>query len=264
MQALRKNAKQFIIRSGLGRFRPYVDAISAYSKYGDWLKQNSSVRMFRERETMYDFLNTEIVCDEPVDYLEFGVYQGYTVKYWSTINANPDSRFFGFDSFEGLPEDWSGAFVRVPKGTFNTEGMIPQIDDPRVSFNKGWFQDSLPLFLETFDSRNRLLIHCDADLYTSTLFVLCTLHNRLKPGSLIVFDEFSARPTNFALSRITPRHFCGNSGWWPRSAPSAIRLRSRSFDRPWYHLLVESLGSHLPACALGSSSRLPTTMSHLR
>ncbi len=197
MQALRKNAKQFIMRSGLGRFRPYVDAISAYSKYGDWLKQNSSVRMFGERERMYDFLNAEIVRDEPVDYLEFGVYQGYTIKYWSTINANPDSRFFGFDSFEGLPEDWSGAFVRVPKGTFNTEGMIPQVDDPRVSFQKGWFQDSLPLFLESFESRNRLLIHCDADLYTSTLFVLCTLHNRLKPGSLIVFDEFSGATDEF-------------------------------------------------------------------
>ena len=197
MQSFRRNAKQFIIRSGLGPFRPYVDAISAYSKYGDWLKQNSSVQMFSKREEMYDYLNLEMVGDEPVDYLEFGVYQGYTIKYWSTINSNPNSRFYGFDSFEGLPEDWSGAFVHVPKGTFTTEGMVPEIDDPRVSFHKGWFQSSLPLFLQTFDSRNKLLIHCDADLYTSTLYVLCTLHNLFKSGSLIVFDEFSGATDEF-------------------------------------------------------------------
>ena len=197
MQALRKNAKQLIMRSGLGRLRPYVDAISAYSKYGDWLKENASLQHFNERERMYDYLDTEVVRGEPIDYLEFGVYQGYTIQYWSKINDNPHSRFFGFDSFEGLPEDWSGAFVRVPRGTFNTDGVIPAIDDPRVSFHKGWFQHSLPVFLQTFESRNRLVIHCDADLYTSTLYVLCTLHRYLKPGSLVIFDEFSGATDEF-------------------------------------------------------------------
>jgi O-methyltransferase len=197
MQTFRRNAKQFIIRSGLGPFRPYVDAMSAFAKYGVWLKKNSSVPVFSKREDMYDYLNLEIISGEPVDYLEFGVYQGYTIKYWSTINSNPNSRFYGFDSFEGLPEDWSGAFVRVPKGTFATEGMVPEIDDSRVGFHKGWFQNSLPLFLHSYKTQNRLLIHCDADLYTSTLYVLCTLHNFFKPGSLIIFDEFSSASHEF-------------------------------------------------------------------
>ncbi len=197
MQSLRKNAKHFVMRSGLGRLRPYVDAIGAYSKFGDWLKQNSCGQWFNSREQMYDYLNKELIGGGPIDYLEFGVYQGYTIKYWSTINANPNSRFYGFDSFEGLPEDWAGAFVRVPKGTFDTEGAIPECDDPRVAFHKGWFQNSLPVFLETFKVQNRLLIHCDADLYTSTLYVLCTLHSLLKPGTLIVFDEFSGATDEF-------------------------------------------------------------------
>jgi O-methyltransferase len=157
---------------------------------------SKSIRQ-RAFEAMYDYLNVDMICGEPVDYLEFGVYQGYTIKYWSTINSNPNSRFYGFDSFEGLPEDWSGAFVRVPKGTFTTEGVVPDIDDPRVSFYKGWFQNSLPLFLQSYQSQNRLLIHCDADLYTSTLYVLCTLHNLFKAGSLIVFDEFSGATDEF-------------------------------------------------------------------
>ena len=197
MQAIRRNAKQLIIRSSLGPVRPYLDAISAYSKYGVWLKKNSSARAFSQREEMYNYLNVEMLNDEPVDYLEFGVYQGYTIKYWSTINSNQNSRFYGFDSFEGLPEDWSGAFVRVPKGTFTTAGVVPDIEDPRVRFHKGWFQSSLPLFLDSYKSQNRLLIHCDADLYTSTLYVLCTLHNLFKPGSLIIFDEFSGATDEF-------------------------------------------------------------------
>jgi O-methyltransferase len=197
MQSLRRNAKQLIMRSGIGPFRPYVDAISAYSKYRDWLRQNQSANVFDSREHMYEFLNSTILAGEPVDYLEFGVYQGYTINYWSRINPDPNSRFFGFDSFEGLPEDWSGAFVRVPKGTFTTDGVAPEIDDPRISFHKGWFQKCLPIFLRTFNPLNRLLIHCDADLYASTLYVLCTLHPVLRPGSLIAFDEFSGATDEF-------------------------------------------------------------------
>jgi hypothetical protein len=197
MQTLRKNAKQLVLRSGVGPFRPYIDAMSAYSKYRDWIKQNSSSNVLANREDLYDFLNAKILLGGPVDYLEFGVYEGYTIKYWSTANLNAKSRFFGFDSFEGLPEDWSGSFVRVPKGTFTTNGMVPDLNDPRITFLKGWFQESLPRFLQTFEPQNRLLIHCDADLYTSTLYVLCTFHAFLKPGSLIVFDEFSGATDEF-------------------------------------------------------------------
>jgi peptidoglycan/LPS O-acetylase OafA/YrhL len=49
MQSFRSNAKQFSIRSGVGSLRPYLDTISAYSKYGIWLIEKSSARVFSQR-----------------------------------------------------------------------------------------------------------------------------------------------------------------------------------------------------------------------
>jgi hypothetical protein len=91
-------------------------------------------------------------------YLEFGVWQGYSIEYFSRLNRSPRSLFYGFDSFEGLPEGWRG----MSAGHFSTGGQIPVIDDERVRFIKGWFQDSLPgqldVLVEQAQSR-ALLVH---------------------------------------------------------------------------------------------------------
>jgi len=188
---LRGMAKRLVIRKGIGPFRQYVDAISANLEYGDWLKRNDCGRAFSTRYEIYDYVNAEVLKNEPIDYLEFGVYRGDSIRYWSGLNRCPGSRFFGFDSFEGLPSDWQGFFETVPKGSFDTGGEAPKIDDPRVAFVKGYFQETLSRFLEGFEPRNRLVIHCDADVYSSTLFVLCKADDRIKPGTVVIFDEFS-------------------------------------------------------------------------
>lgn len=130
-----------------------------------------------------------LICDDEVLYLEFGVYQGAAIRQWSTLLKNKATRLHGFDSFEGLPEQWddhSGSFLR--KGHFSTQGNIPQIPDNRVKFFKGWFQDTLPEY-EFVDSPI-LVIFLDADLYSSTSYVLKTLRPHIKIGTILYFDEF--------------------------------------------------------------------------
>ena len=124
----------------------------------------------------------------PITYLEFGVYRGASLTWWLNRITHPESRFVGFDTFTGLPEWWRAT---EPAGHFSTGGEIPRISDPRCSFEKGIFQETLPSFLGANDLAGRLVIHLDADMFTSTLFVLTTLARVLKTGDVLFFDEFS-------------------------------------------------------------------------
>ena len=66
------------------------------------------------------------------------------MRFWTSINTDPNSQFLGFDSFEGLPETWN---KNNKAGTFDAGGRMPMIDDTPVKFIKGWFppvSDKLP------------------------------------------------------------------------------------------------------------------------
>jgi len=125
-------------------------------------------------------------------YLEFGVWQGVTLNAWTTINTNENSRFYGFDSFEGLPEDWVHDFGRTRKGTFDLKGIAPTILDPRVTLVKGLFQHTLRQFLGDTELSHPMVVHIDNDLHTSTHYVLSTIDPVLEAGDIIIFDEYAS------------------------------------------------------------------------
>jgi O-methyltransferase len=125
------------------------------------LRDSNPCRQFDSRKEFYSHLNNEVLKNCAIDYLEFGVFQGESINFWRTINLSEDSRFYGFDSFEGLPENWRES---QKKGAFNADGNIPKIDDQRVSFIKGWFDKTVEEFAARFRPKNRLVIHLDADL----------------------------------------------------------------------------------------------------
>ena len=120
-------------------------------------------------------------------YLEFGVFEGRSMRWWSEHLPQPDATLVGFDSFEGLPEDWRPG---LGTGHFST-GKVPQIADPRVSFQVGWFDDTLPKF--EIPEHDQLIVNVDSDLYSSAVTVLNWVEPYLIPGSLLYFDEFPDR-----------------------------------------------------------------------
>jgi len=157
----------------------------------DWRKKYKVQACYQTGQQLYDYLNHTIIANSPICFLEFGVLRGATILYWAKLNTNENSEFTGFDSFEGLPETFHDFGGKVNRGDYSTQGKLPVTIDERVRFVKGWFQDTLPTFLKDFSVNKQLIIHCDADLYTSTLFTLCSLHPFINPGTIIIFDEFS-------------------------------------------------------------------------
>jgi hypothetical protein len=119
-------------------------------------------------------------------WLEFGVAQGRTINY---ISKFTNGKVYGFDSFEGLPENWRDGF---PKGTFSNDGQLPQVDD-NVILIKGLFNEVLPDFMKN-QNKKVSFIHIDCDLYSSTKCVLDMLKAHFDKGCVVVFDELVNYP----------------------------------------------------------------------
>jgi hypothetical protein len=166
-----------------------IDAGLNYLEVGRWMRSkgyDTSTRL-RTREAIFDQIATE-VGDRKVLYLEFGVWRGESIRYWSRLLKNPESHLHGFDSFEGLPDRWH---ARHGPGTFSTMGQPPTIDDGRVKFFKGWFHETLQGY--SAPSHDVLVVNIDADLYSSATVVLTRLEELMSVGDYLYFDEFSDR-----------------------------------------------------------------------
>jgi O-methyltransferase len=170
------------------RFPRRLQTLYLVSMLGEFASRSGlrSCPHFPNRYQLYEHVHARLIGKNAIDYLEFGVFQGASLKKWTALNANPNSTFVGFDTFEGLPEAWGV----LEKGYFSTEGKLPHIQEPRVTLIKGMFQQTLAPWLGEYRPNNRLVIHLDADLYTSTLYVLAILHPIIRPNTIILFDEF--------------------------------------------------------------------------
>lgn len=202
--------KHWLLKMKIHRILPFLARptllLSNTIKLSKWISEhvnesNKAYTNFPRREDHYAHIYNSEIRNEDILYLEFGVFQGSSISWWIKQNNNPDTRFYGFDTFAGLPEKWGG----YTKGDFYS--TIPQIDDSRVHFIKGLFQDTLHDFIKGADLQKKLLIHLDADLFSSTLFVLTTLAPFLKKGDLILFDEFNVPNDEFSALEIFCRSY---------------------------------------------------------
>ncbi len=118
--------------------------------------------------------------------LEFGVATGRTLNQFGRLFS--EQLIWGFDSFNGLPEDWTS---RMQKGFFKRNAL------PKVRHNCsliiGLFDHTLPKFINDHSGPIKLL-HIDSDLYSSAKTVLNLLNSQIVPGTIIVFDEYLNYP----------------------------------------------------------------------
>jgi len=121
--------------------------------------------------------------------LEFGVATGRTLNNFA--RWLPKKTIHGFDSFEGLPEDWTS---RMQKGFFARK-HLPYVRK-NCRLHVGWFDQTLPTFLENKEISEMpiALLHVDCDLYSSTVTILENLKTQLVKGTVIIFDEYMNYP----------------------------------------------------------------------
>jgi hypothetical protein len=160
-----------------------------YMLVGKWMATHgfSTEHRHPDRSGVFEDM-ARAIGDEPVLYLEFGVHQGASLREWTGLLTHPDSRLHGFDSFRGLPDEFD-ARNGITRGHFDVGGRPPPIDDQRVSFYVGWFEDVLPSY--EVPDHGRLVVNLDADLYSSTKVVLDHLEPFIVSGTLLYFDNLS-------------------------------------------------------------------------
>ena len=169
--------------------------------YNDWYQAKWE---YSRRYNLYEEISkAEKLDTSSIDYFEFGVCGGHSFKWWLEQNKNEGSKFYGFDTFEGLPE----AFGPFGKGSMAVALESLNIHDSRASFYKGLFQDTLVPFLEQYKSERKKLIHLDADLFSATLFSLSQLYRYLNDGDILLFDEFAVPKHEFMAFKIFTESF---------------------------------------------------------
>jgi len=146
-------------------------------------------------------------------YLEFGVHRGRSIGHIAPCTTNI---VYGFDSFEGIPEEWCihGAQASLPQHAFSLKGQIPQgmikgkdqstkpcydssptrSTEPwpeNVELIKGWFDETLPSFVRRPEviSHKVAFLHIDCDLYSSTKTIFKFLGDQITEDTVIAFDE---------------------------------------------------------------------------
>jgi Macrocin-O-methyltransferase (TylF) len=160
-------------------------------------------------------------------YLEFGVFTGGTVRL--IARRVGDRIVHGFDSFEGLPEAWSG--FNLGKGAFDLHGRLPRVPK-NVRLHRGWFEDSLPVWLEA-NPGAAAFVHVDCDLYSAARTVLSLLADRIVPGTVIVFDEYFNFPNWEQHEYKAFQEF---------AAEHSVTYRYLAFARQQVAVRIESIG----------------------
>jgi hypothetical protein len=181
------------LQDNIRRNRPFdVLWANAAAQSAEFIEENfDDAVVFEHRMDFWRHIMTKIPAEGEL--IEVGVFQGVSVNFiGDTLLKKGDTRLVhGFDSFEGLEEDWSGE--ALGKDFFNQKGRLPPVRS-NVRLHKGWVQDTLGPFYAEHSQPKIALIHIDTDTYTPARHILEISAPLLTPGTIIVFDELIGYP----------------------------------------------------------------------
>ena len=153
--------------------------------YSTWIKRNfGETPIYLRREELWEQVLPHL-RQENITVMEFGVAWGYATAWWLQRLPAASLRWYGFDTFTGLPDTYRD----MEPGTFSAYGRTPAIDDARVTWVEGLAEETIPGFAFPEEPRGRLFLFFDFDLYEPSLVAWERFNGLLKPGDILYFDE---------------------------------------------------------------------------
>ncbi|GAA4867804.1 hypothetical protein GCM10023310_54320 [Paenibacillus vulneris] len=212
-------------------YNPYILLKQKAAKESaEYIEQNMKEAMLIPMKTWGEKLKVLEHCLKYIPQnsfiVECGVYAGKSINFMA--DRFPAAQIYGFDSFEGLPEDWDGYFLE--KGTFKTN--IPEVRS-NVTLFQGWFDQTLPKFAAEHKGKKIDLLHVDCDIYSSTVTIFENLHSLLGNGSVIVFDEYFNYPNWKEHEHKAFKEFC---------AKYNVRYKYVASGMQQVAVIIESIG----------------------
>lgn len=140
------------------------------------------------------------------DYLEFGIYSGFTLWYTQAlayVKGIKNMRFFGFDSFQGLPKpeglDRKGGYAKLEGAMCCNRSRVEEflndlgVDWSRLSLIEGAFKNTLTAQLKQQYSLSSCgICVIDCDLYEPTKIVLDFLASLIRDRCVLLIDDFNS------------------------------------------------------------------------
>lgn len=234
-------------------------------KQREWMSENIVPSIYKSKDVLVDVEQLNPVLTKAVkylkeideenigDYLEFGVYNGTSMSLMYHVFNNQkiqSSNLFGFDSFEGLPEEAShdddGMWF---PGQFNCsyDKTIKALENNKVDLNKvqlikGFYSDTLKSeLISELKIKKAGIIMIDCDMYLSTRDALNFCIPLIIDRTIIIFDDWlPALSTNNLGEKKAFDEFLSNNK----------NLKATKFDHYTYQnnesgmvFLVENLNS---------------------
>lgn len=132
----------------------------------------------------------------PGDYLEFGVYEGTSLKgaatYWRSISKQP-MHFLGFDSFQGMKIEKGDEHPFY--GTFDFSTEFQAIKKrfkrfPEVKLIPGFFQETLQKSPKDYGIAHAAVVMIDCDLYSAAKLSFDFVHGLISKGTVFILDDY--------------------------------------------------------------------------
>jgi O-methyltransferase len=184
----------------------------AWSPYADTLIG------LKRLDNLQECVETVLRDRVPGDLIETGVWRGGACIFMRAVLAAygvTDRQVFAADSFEGLPKPdaakypvdagdthykagYLAASLEDVQENFRKYGLL----DDKVTFLKGWFEDTLP----AAPIQRLAILRLDGDMYGSTMDALRTLYPRLSRGGFCIIDDYALHGCKRAVDDYRTEH----------------------------------------------------------